>query len=240
MTVNGTINKILLLLVGVFLSVGFSWIYVYSNPSMLYPFMIGGAIVGLILVLVGTFNPGAARWAAPVYAFVEGVFLGALSLFFNSMFPGLVINAIVLTILVFVTMLMLFRTGIIKVTAKLRASIIAATIAIAAAYFLNFLLSLFGVSIPMIHSAEPFGIIFNLVVVGIAAFNLLLDIDFITRGANQGINKKYEWLAALGLLVALVWLYVDLLRRWYHYQCLHLKRAKRRYISRLERIFYKK
>jgi len=212
MTINGTINKILLLLVGVFLSAGFSWSYITSNPNMLYPFLIGGGIVGFILVLVGTFNPGAARWAAPVYAFAEGVFLGALSLVFNSMFPGLVMNAIVLTILVFVTMLMLFRTGIIKVTAKLRAGIIAATIAIAAAYFINFLLSMFGVSIPMIHSGGTFGIIFNLVVVGIAAFNLLLDFDFITRGANQGINKKYEWVAALGLLVTLVWLYVELMR----------------------------
>ena len=153
-----------------------------------------------------------ARITAPLYAVAEGLVLGAISAAFEAQFEGIVLQAVALTIGVFATMLVLYATGRIRVTARLRTGIIAATGAVCLVYFVSILFSIFGSSVPYIHSSGPIGIGFSLLVVGIAAMNLTLDFDFIERAEQAGAPRHLEWFAALGLVVTLVWLYLEILR----------------------------
>lgn len=192
------------------------------NMAVATPWMFGGMIVGLIFALITIFKPTAAPFTAPLYAVAQGLFLGAVSAFYEAQFgsvdgqagpfSGIVIQAVMLTIGVLGIMLALYAFRIIKVTPKLAAGIIAATGAVMLVYLASFVMSFFGVQMPYLHSNGPIGIGISLVIVGIAAFNLLLDFDLIEKGVQQRAPKYMEWYAGFALLVTLVWLYLEILR----------------------------
>ena len=155
------------------------------------------------------------EWApvtAPVYAILEGLALGAISAFYQLQFKGIVFQAVGLTFAVLAVMLMLYRTGVIKVTDKFRFMVVAATAAVGVVYLVTIVLGFFGVTVPFIHQSGTIGIVFSLVVVGIASLNLALDFDLISRGSEGGAPKFMEWYAAFGLMVTLIWLYLEILR----------------------------
>lgn len=214
MTVNGTVWATAALLVLVVASGVFGWNSVdttadsVSLPGWIFPVVLGAFGVAILTI----FKPDLARFTAPTYALLQGAFLGAISGLYNSAYDGIVIQAVGLTIGVFAVMLFLFATRIIQVTDKLRMGIVAATGAIMLVYVVNMVLSLFGASVPFLHDTGPMGIGISLVIVGVAAFNLLLDFDFVERGVAAGAPRKMEWYAAFGLLVTIVWLYLELLR----------------------------
>lgn len=169
-------------------------------------------IGGFVLAIVTIFKPKLARITGPLYAVAEGLLVGAISRAYEVQFNGIVLQAVGLTIGVFVMMLVMYATGVIKVTNRLRRGIFAATGAVAIVYLVSIVMHLFGSSVPMIHDAGPVGIGFSLIVVAIAASNLLLDFDFIERGAAMGAPRYMEWFGAFGLLLTLVWLYLEILR----------------------------
>ncbi len=174
----------------------------------------------LILALLGAvgmafltiFKPKLARVTGVIYAVLEGLVIGAISSLYDAQYNGIVFSAVAVTIGVFVVMLGLYASGAIKVTNRLRMGIIGATLGVALVYLVSIVLSLFGVHVPMIHDSGPVGIIFSLVVVAIAAFNLLLDFDLIERGVAMRAPRYMEWYAAFGLILTLVWLYLEILR----------------------------
>jgi uncharacterized YccA/Bax inhibitor family protein len=174
--------------------------------------LIGAAIGGFVIALVTIFKPKVARFTAPLYSVAQGLFVGAISKMYEVQFDGIVLQAVGLTIGVFAMMLVLYATGTIRVTDKLRKGIFAATGAIAIVYLVSIVARMFGSEIPMIHDAGAVGIGFSLLVVGIASANLLIDFDFIERGVKMGAPRYMEWYGAFGLMVTLVWLYLELLR----------------------------
>jgi uncharacterized YccA/Bax inhibitor family protein len=183
------------------------------------PWMIGGVISGAIVALVISFKPRLAPSLAVPYALLEGLFLGAISAFIAQRVPadsgiggGIVFQAVVLTFTTALSMLALYAFRIIRVTEKLRSIVMAATGAVMLFYLVSFALSLFGVQMGMLHGSGNLSIGISLFVVGLAAFNLLLDFDFIERGARHGAPKAMEWFGAFALMVTLVWLYLEILR----------------------------
>jgi uncharacterized YccA/Bax inhibitor family protein len=225
MTVQGTINKCFFLFFLLLLSA--SWVWGMLMPAeTLYeegtvavdaaakvmPFILGGGIVGFILAIVTVFNRKIAKFTAPGYAICEGLLLGGISAIFEQNYPGIVIQAVALTFGVFFCMLTLYRTRIIKVTKKFILGVTAATGAICLVYFVSIILGFFGRTVPMIHSNGIMGIGFSLLVVGIAAFNLILDFHIIEQGEQHGAEKHMEWYGAFALMVTLVWLYLEILR----------------------------
>ena len=174
--------------------------------------LLGSILLGFGLGILLRFVPTAAPWAAPIYALVEGIVLGTISQLYELQYHGLVSIALTSTIAVAVSMLALYRFRIVRVTPGLRAGIMVATGGIALVYLATLVLGLFGVHMPMIHDAGPWGIAFSLVVVGIAASNLLLDFDMIEQGVAQGAPKFMEWYSGFALLATLVWLYLEILR----------------------------
>lgn len=214
MTLNGTVNKTAFLLILVLVGAMFSWSR-YSGPesaAALYPLMIGGAIVGLILALVTAFKKPWAPITAPLYAVVEGVFIGALSAIFEARFPGIVLQAVGLTFGTMAALLVAYRSGLIKVTEKFKLGVFAATGGVVLLYLANFAMGFFGHSIGFVNGNSGIGIAFSAVVVVIAALNLILDFDLIETGVNAGAPKYMEWYGAFALVVTLVWLYLELLR----------------------------
>ncbi len=171
-----------------------------------------GVFVGLGLAILTIFKPKFARITGPLYAAAEGIFLGGISKLYEAQWDGIVPQAVALTVGVFAVMLVLYATGTIKVTNRLRTGIIAATGGVALIYIASLLLRIVGVNVPFIHDSGPVGILFSLVVVGIAAFNLLLDFDIIERGVKMGAPRYMEWYGAFSLVVTLVWLYLEILR----------------------------
>ncbi len=221
MTINGTINKTGLMLLIVIFAATFTWRKFFGAfdpavPGAIPPgvigWMLGGAIGGFIVAIITTFSPRRAAMTAPIYAVLEGLFLGAVSAMFEAMYPGLVMRAVMLTFGVFVIMLVLFRTGTIRVTEKFRTVILAATGGIALVYLVSFVASMFGANFGFMYGNGLVGIGFSLVVVVIAALNLVLDFDMITQGANARAPKYMEWYGAFGLMVTLIWLYLEMLR----------------------------
>ena len=214
MTINGTVNKTGFLLVLVLVGAMYSWSQ-YTGPASagaLYPLMIGGAIGGLVLALVTAFKKTWSPYTAPVYAVVEGVFIGALSVIFEARYPGVVMQAVGLTFGTMAAMLLAYRSGLIKVTEKFKLGIVAATGGILLLYVANFAMSFFGHSMGFINGSSMLGIGFSAVVVVIAALNLVLDFDFIESGVKAGAPKYMEWYGAFALVVTLVWLYLEILR----------------------------
>jgi uncharacterized YccA/Bax inhibitor family protein len=214
MTLNGVVWSSGALLVLLVAAGVFGWnsvdhtVDTVTMPGWLPIVLLGGLGVAVLTI----FKPKLARFTAPVYALLEGALLGAISALYNSTYDGIVVQAVALTIGVFAVMLFLFATRIIKVTDKLRMGIVAATGAIMVVYLLNFVLSLFDRNVPFLHSTGALGIGISLLIVGVAAFNLLLDFDFVERGVEAGAPRHMEWYAAFGLLVTLIWLYLELLR----------------------------
>lgn len=169
-------------------------------------------IAGLVLAIVTVFKPKIAKYSATLYAVAQGLFMGAISKIFDVQYNGIVLQAVMLTGAVFAIMWALFVTGTIKVTNKLRIGIMVATGAVLAIYVLSWILGFFNVNMPMIYDSGAVGIGFSLLVVGIAAFNLLLDFDFVQKAVASRAPRYMEWYAAFGLMVTLVWLYLELLR----------------------------
>ncbi|WP_163708987.1 Bax inhibitor-1/YccA family protein [Mangrovibacterium lignilyticum] len=221
MTINGTMNKTGLMLLIVTFAAIFTWrkffgAYDYSTPEAAFSavsiWMIGGGIGGFITALVTVFRPQSSNVTAPLYAVFEGLFLGGISAFFESMYPGLVMRAVALTLGVFFVMLMLFRSGKLRASGKFKMGILAATGGIALVYFISFIAGMFGANLGFLYGNSNMSIGFSLVVVVIAALNLILDFDFIERGSNGGAPKIMEWYGAFGLMVTLIWLYMEILR----------------------------
>lgn len=213
MTIKGTINKSLFMVLLIFAAGSISWKMVIEAQALSMQIVMGGAIVGFILALVTIFSPKYVQITVPLYAVAEGLFLGGISAIYNSLYNGIVVQAVLLTAATLFLMLSLYRSKIIRATPALRRGIIIATGAILIVYLFNFLFSLFGGSgLTVIYSNGIMGIGFSLLVVGIAAFNLILDFDNIEKGAQMGYSKKYEWYGAFGLMVTLIWLYIEILR----------------------------
>lgn len=214
MTIDGTVNRTGVLVLLAMVTGSITWGQVATgNPAAVGLFW-GGLIGGFILAMVTVFKQTWAPYTAPLYAAAEGLFLGGISSMVQQADPrytGIVFQAILLTFGTLLAMLMLYKSGVIKVTEKFRTGVMTATAGIFVAYLLNFLLSLFGVGLNL-WSMGGFGIIISLVVIGVAALNLVLDFDFIERGAAMGLPKYMEWVGAFGLMVTLVWLYIEFLR----------------------------
>lgn len=215
MTERGTLNKFFLLFLLVMGSASLTWKAFYDGVNVM-PWMIGSAILGFITAMVVIFKKEWAAYLTPVYALFEGVFLGAISATYNNVFaktaPGIVTQAVLLTFGVVISMYMLYRFRVIKVTEKFKSIILMATAGIAIFYLLAIVLRLFHVDIAFIHEGSTLGIGFSLFVVAIAALNLLLDFDMIEKGVAAGAPKYMEWYGAFGLLVTIVWLYLEILR----------------------------
>jgi uncharacterized YccA/Bax inhibitor family protein len=215
MTVQGTVNKSALLLLCVLATAAWTWhLYFRSpepNPAVVAPWMIIGALGGLVVALITVFKQQWAPVTAPIYALLEGLFLGGISCVAEFQYPGIVIQAVGLTFGTCLAMLLIYTSGLIKATENFKMGVFAATGGIALVYLASIVLNLFGVRVPLIYDNGLIGIGFSLVVVTIAALNLVLDFDLIDNGARQRAPKYMEWYAAFGLMVTLVWLYIEIL-----------------------------
>ncbi len=212
MTVQGTVAKTFVLLAIMLGTGAFAWTAA-AGQTLGYGLLAGAGIGGFIVAMITMFKPTVAPWTAPLYAALEGVLLGAISQVVERMYGGgIALQAVTLTCGVLFIMLFLYATRIIRVTDKLKMGIVMATSALCLFYVIAMLLSFFHVGVPLIFSATRFGIIFSLFVVGLAAFNLLLDFDFIEKASATSAPKYMEWYGAFGLMVTLVWLYLEILR----------------------------
>ena len=212
MTLAGAVNKTAILLFLVVAASCITWGQLRANPAYAMGWAGIWAIAGFVAALVTCFKKSWAPVTAPVYAVLEGLLLGVLSSLFELRYPGIVIQAVGLTFGTLAAMLLAYRSGLIKVTQNFRLGVFAATGGIAILYLVGFVMSLFGHRIPMIHESGWVGIGFSAFVVTIAALNLVLDFDFIERGAESNQAKYMEWYAGFGLIVTLVWLYLEILR----------------------------
>ena len=228
MTIQGTVNKCFVLLVLALLTAVWIWnrFHVFDpvtgtqdpnqalaqGAAAVQPWIIGGAIGGLVVALVTVFRKQWAMITAPLYALLEGLVLGGVSALFEAQYPGIVMQAVALTFGVLLCLLLVYRSGLIEVTQNFRLGVAAATGGIFLVYMASFVLGFFGVNMPFIHENGIIGIGFSLFVVVIASLNLVLDFDFIEQGAEHGAPKFMEWYAAFGLMVTLIWLYLEILR----------------------------
>jgi uncharacterized YccA/Bax inhibitor family protein len=215
MTIEGTVNKTMLLLTICVVAAAWTWGRFSSTGdwASVSTLCLVGAIGGLVLGVVTSFKAEWAHITAPTYAVLQGLFLGGISAFFETQYPGIVMQAVALTFGTLLCLLGAYRSGLIKVTENFRLGVTAATGAICLLYVVQIVMRMFGSEgMPFIHEGGTFGILFSAFVVGIAAFNLVLDFDFIERGASEGAPKQLEWYGAFGLMVTLVWLYLEILR----------------------------
>jgi uncharacterized YccA/Bax inhibitor family protein len=215
MTMQGSVIKTGILILVALLSAGWTWNLFYKsggNTSAITYWMMGGAIGGFILAMVTVFKPAWAAITAPVYALLEGFFIGGLSAIMEVSFPGIVIQATILTFGVMIAMLAAYESGYIRVTENFKLGVVAATGGIALAYIITLVLSYFKINVPFIYGNGWAGIGFSLFVVIIAALNFVLDFDFIEQNSKKGAPKYMEWYAAFALMVTLVWLYIEVLR----------------------------
>lgn len=214
MTIGGVGRATGMLFGVLFVAAIFGWGAVDSGgadptvPGWLLPAIIGALVVAIATVV----RPQWAPWSAPIYAIVEGALLGAISHVYEAYFDGIVVQAILATGVTFAVMLTLYVTRTIRVTERLRSVIVGATVAIFGFYLLSIVLSLFGTSVPLVWDSGALGIGFSLVVIAVAAFNLMLDFDLIEKGSAAGLPEHMNWYAAFGLLVTIVWLYLEILR----------------------------
>ena len=215
MTLNGTVNKTAFLLVLTLVGAMFTWgkFFASGGTANLMPYVLGGAIGGLVVALVTVFKKEWSPVTAPLYAGLEGLFIGAVSAMFELRFPGIVMQAAALTFGTLGALLLAYRSGLIKATENFKLGVFAATGGIALLYLVNIGMRLFGFEgMGFIHESSWMGIGFSAVVVVVAALNLVLDFDFIEQGVEHGAPKYMEWYGAFGLLVTLVWLYLEILR----------------------------
>jgi len=213
MSLQGTATKSFLLILLTIFAASFTWKAVSSgNVAIVGPATLVGGIGGFIVALITIFKPRTSPYTAPIYAVLEGLLLGGISALYNQRFQGLPLQAVALTFGVFMALLIVYRTGLIRATENFRMGVVAATGGIAIMYLLSFVLGFFGVQMNFLHDSSPLSIGISLVIVVVAALNLVLDFDFIERGVENGAPKFMEWYAAFGLLVTLVWLYLEILR----------------------------
>jgi uncharacterized YccA/Bax inhibitor family protein len=216
MTINGTAQKTAFLLLLAMGAACFTWSKTFSaveaNPAAAMPWALGGLVVGAITGLVICFKHTWAPGLAPVYALAEGLFLGGVSASLEAQYPGIVIQAVGGTFGTLAGLLLAYQSGFIRATENFKLGIVAATGGICLVYFISMIGGLLGFPVPFIHAAGPIGIGFSLVVVVIAALNLVLDFDYIEQAADRGAPKYLEWYGAFALMVTLVWLYMEILR----------------------------
>lgn len=212
MTIQGTVNRTFILLMLLLATFVYSWNQFLTSPDSVLPLILVGGIGGFVVALVTIFVPKISPFTAPVYALLEGLFLGAISAQYEAQYGGIVFQAVLLTIGVLLSLLLVYKSGLIKVTHNFRLGVVAATGAIFIVYLISFIGSFFGFEIPHLHEATPLGIAISVVIVIIAALNLVLDFDFIENAAKRQVPKYFEWYGAFGLLVTLVWLYLEILR----------------------------
>jgi uncharacterized YccA/Bax inhibitor family protein len=206
MTLEGAVNKTGIGLFLIMIAAYFTW----TNPSP--PIMLGGAIGGFVVALATIFKKTWSPFTVPIYALLEGLFLGGISRFFEDRFPGIASQAIILTLGILGALLLAYKSKLIKPTENFKLGIAAATGGIFLIYMINIIMGFFGSGIPMIHESGMIGIGFSVFVVIIASLNLVLDFDFIEQGVEQGAPKYMEWYGAFGLLITLIWLYLEILR----------------------------
>jgi uncharacterized YccA/Bax inhibitor family protein len=215
MTMQGTVTKTAILLLLAMITAGWTWIQFVkhgNDPTAVSTYAIVGALGGFVIALVTAFKPAWASITSPMYAVLQGLFMGAISAIMEQAYPGIVMQAIILTFGTLFAMLALYQSGFIRVTEKLKMGIMAATGGIAIAYIATMILSLFHVNVPLIYGNSWVGIGFSLFVIVIAALNFVLDFDFIEQGAKRGAPKYMEWYGAFALMVTLIWLYIEFLR----------------------------
>ena len=213
MTLSGVINRSILLLLLVAGTSAGVWSYSGSHPSVIYPMVMIGALGGFVVAMVTSFKKEWSPVTSPVYAVLEGLFIGGISLVMEQRFPGLILQAVMLTFGVMFALLAAYQSRIIRPSQTFKSVIVGATFGIVVVYLISMVMQLFfHTEIPLINGNGPMGIAFSLVVVGIAALNLVLDFDFIENGVAAGAPKWMEWYAAFGLTVTLVWLYIEILR----------------------------
>lgn len=213
MTINGAITKTYILFAVLVLASVFTWnLTAKGMTDMALMFATFGAFTGFVLALIICFCRKALHILTPLYAICEGFFVGGISAIYETSSAGIVFQAVIATFAAMFTMLCLFRAKIISVTDKFRSVILTSTLSIALIYLIQIIASIFGRGIPVIFTNSNLGILFGLFVVVIASLNLILDFDFIERGANHMLEKKYEWYGAFGLMVTIVWLYLEMLR----------------------------
>ena len=213
MTLEGTATKSLLLIGLVIFSAAFTWTQVLGgNVGIVVPAIVVGCLGGFVVAIATVVKPRWSPFSAPLYAVLEGLALGAISALYQARFKGLPVQAVALTAMVFLAMMALYRSGLVRATERFRTGVIAATLGIMLVYVLTLVLGLFGLRVPYIHDNGLVGIGFSLFVVGIASLNLILDFDLVERGVQARAAKYMEWYGAFGLLVTLVWLYLEMLR----------------------------
>ncbi len=219
MTVNGTVTKTGVLLLTMMASLAWAWSMFWNegtpNFQAFMPYFIGGAIVGLVACLIGTFAPKTAMPMGFIYALAEGLFLAGVTMMFEVKYPGLPMLAACFTTATLLSMLLLYRAGVIRATPGFIRGVIGATAGLALGVCLLMVLNYFGIGTGIrgaLYGNGVIGIGFSVLCVGLAALNLVIDFDFIENGAKRGMAKRYEWLGALGLMVTLVWLYIEILR----------------------------
>ncbi len=211
MTVGGVVGKTAFLLALVVVSAGWGWSQVEASGTIpgWYLWVLFGTIGVAIFAAI---RPQFAMVLGPVFAILEGLLVGVISKIYDAAFDGIIVQALLATFATFAGMLLLYATGIIKASPKFRKVIIGATLGIGLFYLLSILLSLFGVNVSFVWDGSPLGIVISLVIIAVAALNLVLDFDFIDRGVEAGLPKVMEWMAAFGLMVTIVWLYLEFLR----------------------------
>jgi len=217
MTVRGAMNKFGGMMLFLLAAAVFTWnIFYTQGPAAVVPWLWGSLIGGAILALIIIFKPTTSPYLALGYALCEGLFLGAISAVYDSAFaesyPSLIMNAVLLTMGAATAMYVLYKTGVIRATNTFKKVVITATAAIAVVYLINIVMSLFGYQMPYLHESSPIGIGISLFIVVIAALNLILDFDRMEQGAASGAPKYFEWYCAFGLMVTIVWLYLEILR----------------------------
>ena len=217
MTVSGTVNKTGILLLCCVATAAWTWNRFFNAPpeeamQAMAPALVIGGIGGFIVAIVTIFKKQWAGVTAPIYALLEGLVLGGISAMLEARYHGIAIQAVSLTFGTLLIMLLAYRSGLIKVTERLRLGIVAATGGIAVFYLLQFILGFFGVHFTAINGSSPIGIGFSLIVVAVAALNLVLDFDLIENGARLGAPKYMEWYGAFALMITLIWLYFEILR----------------------------
>ena len=214
MTIEGTINRTGILLLCVLATAFFTWSQFFTSrdPAVVMPYILVGAFGGFIMAMVTIFKKEWSGVTAPIYALLEGLFLGAISATLEVRYPGIAIQAVALTFGTCFCLLLAYRSGLIRATEKFTLGIVAATGGIALIYLVSMVIGFFGIQIPFIFGNGPIGILFSVAVVVIAALNLILDFNFIEQGARLGAPKYMEWYAAFGLMVTLIWLYIEIVR----------------------------
>ncbi|MDR1434485.1 Bax inhibitor-1/YccA family protein [Candidatus Endomicrobiellum devescovinae] len=209
MTVSGTINKSIILWVLLAAGAFYSW----THPSIITPLTLPILLGGFVLAIISSFKMNLSPFLSPIYAVCEGLVLGVISIYFEKSYPGIVVNAVLLTMCVLFCMLAAYKTGMLRATPRFKKVVILSTFAIALVYLIDLLMGAFGArGFNFLSDSSGLGIIISLIIVAIASLNLIIDFDLIERGAQYGAPKYMEWYSSFALMVTLVWLYLEILR----------------------------